>query len=210
MTTEERKHLPGALDPSDVVVLDGKGLRALAHPVRIRIIGLLRRHGPSTATRLAEQLGLASGATSYHLRQLAAAGLVVEDADRGNRRDRWWRAAHRLTAFDDPEVWESDPEAAMVYMQSIVGVLSERMQRWVADRQTAPEAWKRSGGLSDRALRLTPEETERLDRELDEVVSRYRAHPAGDDAPAGAETVFVQWAVMPEVDAAPDTETDTP
>lgn len=32
------------------VVLDAKGLRAMAHPVRVQLVGLLRKHGPSTAT----------------------------------------------------------------------------------------------------------------------------------------------------------------
>ncbi|EME98684.1 regulatory protein ArsR, partial [Streptomyces mobaraensis NBRC 13819 = DSM 40847] len=31
------------------MVLDAKGLRALAHPLRVRLVGLLRTHGPSTA-----------------------------------------------------------------------------------------------------------------------------------------------------------------
>src|SRR5579863_2837206 len=68
------------------VNLDAKGLRALAHPVRVQLVDLLRRHGPSTATQLAERTGLTSGATSYHLRQLAASGFIVEDPDRGNAR----------------------------------------------------------------------------------------------------------------------------
>ena len=75
------------------LVLDGPAMRALAHPLRVQIVDLLRRGGPSTATRLAERLGLNSGATSYHLRQLAAAGLIAEAADLGNKRDRWWQAS---------------------------------------------------------------------------------------------------------------------
>lgn len=48
------------------MVLDAKGLRALAHPVRVQLVGLLRKYGPSTATRLAERLGVSSGTASYH------------------------------------------------------------------------------------------------------------------------------------------------
>ena len=70
------------------------GLKALSHPVRLRMLGLLRAEGPATATALAARLGLNSGATSYHLRQLAAHGFVEDDASRGNGRDPWWRAAH--------------------------------------------------------------------------------------------------------------------
>ena len=75
-------------------------LRALAHPTRLRMLGLLRVDGPATATTLATRLGLNTGQTSYHLRQLAQHGLVVDDAERGNGRDRWWRAAHQSTMTD--------------------------------------------------------------------------------------------------------------
>ena len=37
---------------------------------------------PATASMLARELGESSGATSYHLRALAAAGLIIEDLDR--------------------------------------------------------------------------------------------------------------------------------
>ncbi len=58
---------------------------------------LLRLEGPATATQLAQQLKLNTGATSYHLRQLAEHGFIEEDHERGDARDRWWRAAHEST-----------------------------------------------------------------------------------------------------------------
>ena len=57
------------------------GLKALSHPVRLRMLGLLRTEGPATATTLAARLGLNTGATSYHLRQLAQHGFIVDDDD---------------------------------------------------------------------------------------------------------------------------------
>ena len=56
------------------------------------MLGILRFDGPSTATALAKRLGLNSGATSYHLRQLALHGLIEEAEGLGNKRDRWWQA----------------------------------------------------------------------------------------------------------------------
>src|SRR5690606_34588991 len=78
---------------------DAMALRALAHPQRLRMLGMLRVDGPATATSLAQRMGLNSGATSYHLRQLARHGFIVEDETRGNARDRWWRAAHESTVM---------------------------------------------------------------------------------------------------------------
>src|SRR6478609_7088218 len=86
--------------PEERIVVTGDNLRGLAHPLRVRLLGLLRTYGPATATSLAGELGLTSGALSYHLRQLEKYGFVVEDTERGNRRDRWWTAAHRSTLFE--------------------------------------------------------------------------------------------------------------
>ena len=65
----------------DSVWLTPASLRVLAHPLRSRLLGALRRHGPSTATDLATLLGTNSGATSYHLRKLESVGLV-QDTER--------------------------------------------------------------------------------------------------------------------------------
>jgi DNA-binding transcriptional ArsR family regulator len=65
-------------------------LRALAHPLRIRILDLLPIRGPLTASKLGEIVGESSGSTSYHLRQLAKHGLVREVEGKGTARERWW------------------------------------------------------------------------------------------------------------------------
>ncbi|MBA3364567.1 MAG: helix-turn-helix transcriptional regulator [Actinobacteria bacterium] len=70
-------------------------IRALAHPLRIRMLSMLQQEGPATSTTLSRALGESTGNTSYHLRQLARHGLVEENTERGDRRDRWWTAAAR-------------------------------------------------------------------------------------------------------------------
>jgi len=183
------------------IVLEGPALRALAHPVRVEIVGILRRKGPSTASRLAQQLGLNSGATSYHLRQLASAGLVEEADDLGNKRDRWWKATFRSTYFEASS-YESDPEAALAYLNAIASAYARRLIDFGNLFPTLPEAWSDSATMSDYRLRLTPEEGASLLQELALVVASYRRD---DDvaegsvpAPDGAELVVVQLQVMPE------------
>jgi DNA-binding transcriptional ArsR family regulator len=70
--------------------LGPEALRALAHPLRIRILDLLPSRGPLTASKLGEIVGESSGSTSYHLRQLAKHGLVREVEGKGTARERWW------------------------------------------------------------------------------------------------------------------------
>ncbi|MGW1886108.1 ArsR/SmtB family transcription factor [Streptomyces sp. NPDC001970] len=186
----------------DSVVLDAKGLRALAHPVRVQLVGLLRKYGPSTATRLAERLGVNSGTASYHLRQLGAAGFVEEDTERGNARERWWRSVHRTTWFNDPDLAEREPEAALAYLQSVAAIYTLRTQQTLNELQMMPRAWRDTFDMSDWALRLTPEETAALQRELKEVITRYRrdAPEAAASAPEGAERVAVITHLLPELD----------
>jgi DNA-binding transcriptional ArsR family regulator len=209
--SEATKGPEGPSGDADSVVLDAKGLRALAHPVRLQLVGLLRRHGPSTATRLAERLGVNSGTASYHLRQLGAAGFVEEDAERGNARERWWRSVHRRTQFDDPDLAEQEPEATLAYLQSAAALHTRRTQRTLNELQTMPRVWQDSFDMSDWALRLTPEETASLYEELQEVVARYR-HDAPDgvaQAPEGAERVALITYLLPELDTPAD-DTDEP
>ncbi|WP_433406783.1 ArsR/SmtB family transcription factor [Streptomyces sp. CA-146814] len=197
--------------------MDAKGLRALAHPVRVQLVGLLRKYGPSTATRLAERLGVSSGTASYHLRQLGAAGFVEEDTERGNARERWWRSVHRTTWFNDPELAEREPEAALAYQQSVASIYALRTQQALNGLQTMPRAWRERFDLSDWVLRLTPEETTALYEELSGVIGRYRRDTPENaaTAPAGAERVGLITHFLPELDApapipAPAPEAEAP
>src|SRR5436305_8556002 len=66
---------------------DPRALRAMAHPIRLSLIGVLRREGPLTATQAGELIGESSASCSFHLRQLAKYGLV-EEAGGGRGRER--------------------------------------------------------------------------------------------------------------------------
>ena len=144
-------------------------LRALSHPVRLRMLGLLRAEGPATATGLAVRLGLNSGATSYHLRQLATHGFVEDDVSRGNGRERWWRAAHQSTSTEEPAT-DEEREAVRAFEQTIAVVHTEFLQRAVEEQELLPEAWQRTTRLSDWMVRLTPKRAEALVAALERIV----------------------------------------
>src|SRR5690606_6070458 len=65
-------------------------LRALAHPVRLDLLYLLREEGEVTATAAAERLGLSPKTCSYHLGLLGKYGLA-EETGGGKGRSRPWR-----------------------------------------------------------------------------------------------------------------------
>jgi len=83
-----------------IKLTDPRALRAVAHPTRLALIGLLRRSGPLTATRAGELIGESAASCSFHLRQLAKYGLV-EEAGGGRGRERPWRATALFTEWPD-------------------------------------------------------------------------------------------------------------
>jgi predicted ArsR family transcriptional regulator len=131
-------------------------LKALTHPVRLRLLAMLRIDGPATATSLSARLGLNTGATSYHLRQLAQHGFIVDDPERGNARDRWWRASHQSTTVDRASLDSAGREAIDAFQQAVAIEHTEWLQRAMEERGRLPEEWRAASTLSDYALRLTP------------------------------------------------------
>jgi len=196
----------------DAVRLDARSLRGLAHPLRVRLLGLLRQDGPATASGLAAVVGESSGVTSYHLRQLATYGFVVEDDEpHASRRERWWKAAHRTTILEP--LPQADPGTqALVdeYLRSVAGAYADRVLRFAdgitTTRELLGEGWGDLGDMSDWWLELTPEEAEEVSRRLHAAVAGYvRADPTRPRRP-GSERVVVQIQVMPTVTANQEAE----
>lgn len=172
-------------DPAQDVRLDADSLRVLAHPLRVQLLSRLRLIGSATASQLGQQLGQSSGATSYHLRQLEAYGFVVEDTERGTRRERWWRAAHRTTRFDmalDEETRATGAE----YMRAVARNYSDRMLHFADSIETVDQEygadWADVCTLSDWTLHLSAARAADLHRDVFELMQRYRDEPAPEDA----------------------------
>lgn len=71
-----------------------KAALAIAHPLRMRLLGELSRRGTARAVDLASALDEPANSVSFHLRQLAKYGVIQENPDRAeNGRERWWRQA---------------------------------------------------------------------------------------------------------------------
>lgn len=181
------------------VTPDARTLRGLAHPIRVRLVGMLRHDGPSTATRLAERLGLSSAATSYHLRQLASYGFITEAEELGQGRERYWRAAHRMTTFDmrasdDPEV----AEQGEAFLRGVTELYIHNMLTYLDERPALSKEWQGASTLSDLVLRLTPAEAEELMDAIWRIVrSSRRADDPDAEVPEGARKVQVQLQVFP-------------
>jgi DNA-binding transcriptional ArsR family regulator len=101
---------------------DVNAMRALSHPLRLELLDRLRTEGPATASLLAQRIGESSGATSYHLRQLARYGFVEEDVRDAKGRERWWRHRERRlegASFFSSRVCRLTPERVAELNRSI-------------------------------------------------------------------------------------------
>jgi DNA-binding transcriptional regulator GbsR (MarR family) len=148
------------------------------------MLGMLRIDGPATATMLATRLGLNTGATSYHLRQLAQHGFVEEDSERGNARDRWWKAAHQSTTTDTlapGDAPREDRETLEAYLQSVVVVMTQTLQRSVEELALLPPEWGDATTYSDWVVRLTPARAKAL---VERVMAVIQAEEEDDDEDA--------------------------
>ena len=172
-------------------------LRAMAHPMRLRLLGLLRLDGPATASALAARLGINSGAASYHLRQLAQHGFIVDDPERGNARERWWRAAYQSTrTTDELEGTPEGRDAGDAFGQAIAVVHAEQTQRAVEERALLPDEWRAASMLSDWSLRLTPQRARALSEAVQELVTGWD-EDADDEAAAAPYLLHVHGFPVP-------------
>jgi DNA-binding transcriptional ArsR family regulator len=185
-------------------VTDVESLRAIAHPIRSKMLALLRYEGPATASELGRRLGESSGSASYHLRQLARYGFIEEDPEQPNRRDKRWRAASRVTHWSRAEM-STDREGREISdaleRRQMLGAV-EAFQRWFATRDNLDPRWADAGGLFDDVLRLTPSQTVRLDNELMALFARYRTDPPPPDEPdepVGHVRIYQQMLPFEEV-----------
>lgn len=187
--------------------LSATHLKALAHPLRYRMLELLSSEGPATASALGRRIGESSGTTSYHLRQLAEAGFIEEDRERGTGRDRYWRSAGGWTLdtdlLDDP----ATRTAASIVLDEALAVRIDRHRRFNEQRDRWPRPWRDASMIAERRMALTPAEAHALARELAAVADRYQDLHDRDDPPPGTAQVVVQTDVIPEAIAAPSDET---
>ncbi|MBP2061726.1 ArsR/SmtB family transcription factor [Streptomyces iranensis] len=174
----------------EVRVLDPRSLRGLAHPLRMRLLSALREYGPATASQLADRLGESSGATSYHLRQLATYGFVEDDPERGKGRERWWKAVHRRTRWGIPKfLAHPDPAVRGAVNTVLHEMATQHMQEMSTSLGTLhdwPEEWRAAWEISDFRMRLTPELAREMRDKVQELIESYREKEADRDTEGSA------------------------
>ncbi|MFJ3418304.1 ArsR/SmtB family transcription factor [Streptomyces sp. YS-B37] len=179
--------------------LDARSLRGLAHPLRMQLLDALRNSGPATASQLGARLGESSGATSYHLRQLAAHGFVEDAPEHGKGRERWWQAVDQGIVFDTDAFEDAGPEVrglAEVFLHEVANTHSRELITWLNGRGNWAEPWSRASDMSDATLRLTPDLAAELIGRMRDLIDDYRSRVPDKDTPE-SEQVRVHTHLFP-------------
>jgi len=210
MSSDDVRREPSA-NPELREVTDARTLRALAHPVRIKLVEELTLRGPMTATEVGERIGESPTTCSFHLRQLARYGFV-EEAGGGRGRARPWRMRHVGVTIPGPR--RLDP-AAQLAADTLARLVRERWfsryQAWQETKAAYPPQWRDAADNSEFLLYLTAEELRQLNNELlNLLLPRFRERLANPAArPPGAVPVELLLLSYP-IDAPPPGGDDVP
>ncbi len=163
----------GEVRPGENRVLDAGALKALAHPLRVRIFDILSQQGPQTASSLAEQLGESSGSTSYHLRALAARELIREVEGRGTARERWWERPRGTITISTPDSARtpSGLAAQQIVVTETYRQRHEQLMRYLSRSWSSDEDSDEPAELSTATTRLTRAQFDEIRARLTEVIT---------------------------------------
>jgi len=184
--------------PGRRVVSDPLALRALAHPLRLKLHALVGREGSITAADAARQLGVSQALASHHLRQLAKYGFV-EPADAGDNRERPWRVTATSQEFDAADSADAQESIEMLE-RFLLDSTATQFADWQQRRGDEDPRWAQHTGISDNLVYLTIDEMAELQRAWDALITPLvRRRPLGDtgNRPTGAVPVDVTLIVAP-------------
>jgi DNA-binding transcriptional ArsR family regulator len=174
-------------DNAQIRTLDSGALKALAHPLRVRIFDLLASQGPQTASSLAALVGETSGSTSYHLRALAAHDLIREVEGRGTARERWWERPKGRIDVPGPDDTMSPASraAAQIVTSEFFRLRHETLMTYLNRPQSEePEEWRDAGLTMTTHLDMTAAQLMELRGEIetlvDSAIERFRGQVGPD------------------------------
>lgn len=161
---------------------DVTALRAIAHPVRNRILSEMAATGPTRAADIARDLDIPANQASFHLRQLAKYGLVEEAAEEArDKRDRVWRlVSPEGFALDMGELEQQDGgQAAVAVFRRQSAAQAHRVVDAAYASEHEPDTLQ---SVTSQSLKLTKTEAVELSAELEDVVLRWSERTRGRDS----------------------------
>lgn len=199
---------------------DPRLIKALAHPLRVRILSILETRDMASPNEMAEELGVSLGVMSYHVRRLHALGFLelVRRTPRRGAIEHHYRAKARPRVTD--KGWAETPsivKRAMVgaSLAQITGYINTAANQGGFDRGDAhlsrtvlmldEQGWRElAGEMAEWMARIEQMEAESLER----------IKQAGEDAEVVAKRsaailMLFEAEGVPEHDPARDEPVDT-
>jgi DNA-binding transcriptional ArsR family regulator len=132
---------------------DQRVVKALAHPLRVQILGVLERQAASPS-ELAAELHVPLGNVSYHVRQLQSFGLIrlMRTTPRRGSIEHHYELVARPDITD--QAWDGLPD---IVKHAMVGAALAPLGRAVQDAAAAGGFSRREAHLSRTALTLDDE-----------------------------------------------------
>lgn len=163
-------------------------LRALAHPARLRMLEVLNSRDGATATQCAEIVGLSPSACSWHLRQLAGAGLVQDAGPGADGREKIWRAAvpSWQVSLDDIEADATEAQGIdLAITQALLQSADATVEAYTvnAAQGLEPAEWRAASLVSNNTLRLSAAELRELTEKVLDLLRPYTLRQRPDAGP---------------------------
>ena len=179
-------------EPEVRTITEPAVLAVLANSVRARLMDVLRVDGPTTASRLAERIGVAVGSVSHHMKVLAGVGFVREVPELAkDRRERWWTLVEEGWQWSRSEMADGPAKEAITVAAESLGLSRQTgLARDWLDRADERPGWEQAAFATQFWLRLSQDELSELADEVNGLLRRWRRREVPDDG-ADRESVFV-------------------
>ncbi|GLZ32148.1 transcriptional regulator [Lentzea sp. NBRC 105346] len=177
-------------------VLTAQDLRAMSHPLRVRLIALLETEGPLTATEAAARLETTPANCSFHLRLLARHGFV-EEAAGGVGRQRPWQVVEEITQIKSDTLDEESMPALRALDEIEMQTFRDAVASYLRTRDQYPPEWREAVGRSWATVHLTAAETAELKQKLHAVFEPYMELGRPSRRRPGTVPVMAQQALIP-------------
>ncbi|GAA4418864.1 helix-turn-helix domain-containing protein [Actinokineospora soli] len=172
-------------------ITDPQRLKALAHPLRWKLIDVLTINDTATATQCAAAVGESVASCSYHLNMLAKYGFV-EQAEGGQGREKPWRLLDRHQSYDDEGMDVDGARAAEAATEALLEHEFDRARQYLRGHDREPEPWRRMAGLTGLLSFLTADEATELRADVNALFDRYRDRAEAQKRPSGSRPVRFQ------------------
>jgi len=196
-------------------ITDPRLIKALAHPLRVRILSILESREMASPNELADELDVSLGVMSYHVRRLHALGFLelVKRTPRRGAIEHHYRAKARPRVTD--EGWAETPA---IVKRAMIGATLQQMSSYVNTAAAKGGFDRADARLTRRGVTLDAQGWAELGGEMTgwmtrleeiEAASQERVRASGEDEGlkhTGVVLMLFEADGVPEHEAGHDSE----